>query len=42
VCFGGSSEFPEELAVLVPEEFRKSSGKVGGDEITFISDRRGI
>jgi hypothetical protein len=37
VSFGGSSELPEELEVLVPEEFRKSSGR---DSITFISDWR--
>ena len=28
VSFGGSSKLPEELEVLVPEEFRKSPGKV--------------
>jgi hypothetical protein len=37
VSFGGASEFPEELRVLVPEEFRKGSGR---DESTLISDWR--
>jgi hypothetical protein len=38
VSFGGSSELPEELEVLVPEEFRKSSGKVR-ERLDYIHQR---
>jgi hypothetical protein len=42
VSFGGASELPEKLEVLLPEEFRKSSGKVPGrrDHVHQQGDRK--